>query len=223
MYWKLKLRKSNKIASTKSNPKQSWYYHRHYRTSETYKFFSVNLLVIFDYRESNLNFCLSTTNLTNFTSLKWYWLWGTCWAYLHDKMVWTSKILYKVYEPDHTTSFSSFNTAMNASCGTSTLPIDFILFFPSAWPNKRYLLQENNKGYFEDKQQQEPSMNPAKDKVWWDWGVGRSELLRYSDAPNLCQPKCFQKQCKLLYHTYTLFSFLSWSNILWYTDYIYDT
>lgn len=34
---------------------------------------------------------------------------------------------------DHITSFSSFKTAMKASWGTSTLPIDFILFFPSAW------------------------------------------------------------------------------------------
>lgn len=38
----------------------------------------------------------------------------------------------KVHEHFHSTSFSSFNTAMNASWGTSTLPIAFILFFPSA-------------------------------------------------------------------------------------------
>lgn len=42
-------------------------------------------------------------------------------------------MLQLTWKHNHITSFSSFKTAMKASWGTSTLPIDFILFFPSAW------------------------------------------------------------------------------------------
>ena len=58
------------------------------------------------------------------------------WVYLRSGVVHKGRSLIyrdtKFHELFHSTSFSSFNTAMNASWGTSTLPIAFILFFPSA-------------------------------------------------------------------------------------------
>lgn len=46
-------------------------------------------------------------------------------------LIWRSKNWND--EARYNTSFSNLRTAMKASCGTSTFPTAFILFFPSAW------------------------------------------------------------------------------------------